>query len=261
MTRVTLSVAEELLHGNALLLPDVYDLFCFTAAELSHLLKERVDTSRLVTAEFILSHLTSTLQHHMQYSCKVKKFGTLLFRPGSDLSQPLTQALWKVRQLKQNATPSNQEKTGHQTVLKDLNARACAHVKSFLSQHKGDFKLTNTTISNLIASIDRDAVCTLTMSSAEKKGSCKTSTTTQHSKLMRRFFIFCSLMFCINDKCTIPLHTLLTSIIDGKGGSTTLIKIMNQLGACSSADTLFFFFFFSLNFWHWLGPEPDSCDS
>ena len=50
--------------------------------------------------------------------------------------------------------------------------------------------------------------------------------------------IYGAMMFCINDNYTIPLHTLLTSIIDGQGGSATLIKVLNQLGICSSLDTL-----------------------
>ena len=46
------------------------------------------------------------------------------------------------------------------------------------------------------------------------------------------------MMFCINENYTIPLHTMLTSIIDGQGGSATLIKVLNQLGVCASMDTL-----------------------
>ena len=37
---------------------------------------------------------------------------------------------------------------------------------------------------------------------------------------------------------TIQLHMLVTDVIEGQGGSATLIKILNQLGVCSSADTL-----------------------
>ena len=45
-------------------------------------------------------------------------------------------------------------------------------------------------------------------------------------------------MFCTNDRCYTPIHNLLTDIVDGLGGSTLLIKILNRLGICSSADTL-----------------------
>lgn len=46
------------------------------------------------------------------------------------------------------------------------------------------------------------------------------------------------MMFCIIEDYTIPLHTLITDVIDGQGGSAMLIKILNRLGVCASADTL-----------------------
>ena len=38
-----------------------------------------------------------TLQQHIQFSCKVKKYGTLLYRPNSDFKALLQQALWKLK--------------------------------------------------------------------------------------------------------------------------------------------------------------------
>ena len=35
-----------------------------------------------------------------------------------------------------------------------------------------------------------------------------------------------------------PMHTLLTDTIESQGGSALLIKILNRLGVCASADTL-----------------------
>ena len=35
-----------------------------------------------------------------------------------------------------------------------------------------------------------------------------------------------------------PLHTLITDLIDSQGGSSLLIKALNHLGVCSSADVL-----------------------
>ena len=45
-------------------------------------------------------------------------------------------------------------------------------------------------------------------------------------------------MFCTDDRCSVPMHTLLTDTIDSQGGSATLIQILNRLGVCASADTL-----------------------
>ena len=44
-------------------------------------------------------------------------------------------------------------------------------------------------------------------------------------------------MFSTDDKCSVPMHTLMTDLIESRG-SSVLIKILNRLGVCSSADTL-----------------------
>ena len=59
-----------------------------------------------------------------------------------------------------------------------------------------------------------------------------------HVKTVRRFFCLCALMFCTNDRCSMPLHNLITDLVDGLGGSVLLVKMLNRLGVCSSADTL-----------------------
>ena len=94
LNKVTIEVAEELLKRNALLLQDAHDRFCSIATACSQNLHrdtdEGISISKLCTPAFILSHLTAALQQHIQYSCTVKKFGTLLYRPGTDLVKLLT---------------------------------------------------------------------------------------------------------------------------------------------------------------------------
>ena len=65
-----------------------------------------------------------------------------------------------------------------------------------------------------------------------------TSSPAYHIKKVRRFFIACTMMFCINENYTIPIHILITDVIEGQWGSAMLIEILNRLGACASADTL-----------------------
>ena len=43
---------------------------------------------------------------------------------------------------------------------------------------------------------------------------------------------------CTDDRCSFPMHTLVTAVIDSQGGSSLLTKILNRLAVCSSADTL-----------------------
>ena len=57
-------------------------------------------------------------------------------------------------------------------------------------------------------------------------------------KKLRRFTCMCMLMYCMDDRCYLPLHCLITDLIDSCGGSTKLIRYLNRLGICSSLDTL-----------------------
>ena len=86
-----------------------------------------------------------------------------------------------------------------------------------------------------------EAICLLTQSISERKGLVKVidpSSTAHYTKKIHHFFLLSTLLHCINDKYTNPLHTYITDLIEGQGGSALLIKLMNQLGACSSSDTL-----------------------
>ena len=92
-------VAEALVRQEGLLLPDVYKLYTSgnnnPSCKHSFLPRNRnfleemnacaiVDTSsenkQVLTARWVLSNLTSSLQHHLSYVCKVRKYGTLLYR-------------------------------------------------------------------------------------------------------------------------------------------------------------------------------------
>ena len=54
---------------------------------------------------------------------------------------------------------------------------------------------------------------------------------------LRLFYILCILCFSTDSRCNIPLHTLLTNVVDTHGGTQDLIQILNRFGAISSGDT------------------------
>ena len=62
---------------------------------------------------------------------------------------------------------------------------------------------------------------------------------------MRLFFLYCPLLFCTDDRCSVPFHVLITDTVESQGGSLLLIKILNRLGICSSSDVLSRFIQFS----------------
>ena len=86
------------------------------------------------------------------------------------------------------------------------------------------------------------AITSLTRSISERRGTSRVSDTTtpiHHTKKVRRFYCLCVLMYCTDDRCYLPLHNLITDTVDSLGGSALLIRILNRLGVCSSADTLY----------------------
>ena len=81
----------------------------------------------------------------------------------------------------------------------------------------------------------------ITRSISERRGydvKANMHTSPYHIHKIRCLFCLCVLMFCTDDRCSIPLHTLVTDTIDRCSGSTELIRILNRLGVCASADTL-----------------------
>ena len=127
MNRVVSAVAGVLLNGNAVLLPDVHDWFCYFAGQQSHNLSD-ICVSKLGTSANIPNTLIGTLQHHITYTCSIKTYGTLIYRPDIDLTAALTRTLWRLRQTNLNpeksiSCDSVQENDGMKpiTVLEDLN--------------------------------------------------------------------------------------------------------------------------------------------
>ena len=239
MSVTTVYVGEALLRQEGLLLPDVHNSFI---QEINTHVS--TDREQCFTARWVLSNLKNSLQHHLNYVCKIRKCGTLLYRSNGDVLVALTNALYKIsRQKNVNSTDSNEEDgtcevhntESIQIALTDVNSAMHEQIQVLLrADAKYPYQMDiNTLISQINPTLWK-AICTITQSVSERRG----KGTTQHVKTVRRFFCLCALMFCINDRCHMPLHNLLTDMVDGLGGSTLLIKLLNRLGVCSSADTL-----------------------
>ena len=78
------------------------------------------------------------------YMCKIQKYGTLMYRPNTDLSSALTRALWQLRTIQEvpsetlsapSSLPENPQAKCTNVVLDDLNLRAHSMVKTLSSTH------------------------------------------------------------------------------------------------------------------------------
>ena len=58
-----------------------------------------------------------------------------------------------------------------------------------------------------------------------------------HVRKVSCMFCACVLLFTTNCQCSLPLHTLLTDVIETCGGSNRLVRFLNRIGVCASADT------------------------
>ena len=249
MTHITKLVGTELLSNSALLLPTIHGWFCNHLDTLIVSQQIKIDDTenvyQLVRARWILSNLTVNLHHHMSYTCTTRKFGTLIYRSNSDLAIPLAQALWKQR----NARPPDpknviNEKDVDTNTFHDFNACIHSQIQYWLSRDK-QTDPNSLNIDKWISETDTKLwamVCSLTKSKSEKRGTCSSlpnvNSPTAQTKNIRRFFILCLILFCTDDRCSYPMHILLSDIIDGQGGSVLLTKVMNRVGVCSSSDSL-----------------------
>ncbi len=252
MSKTLATVARVLLENKAMLLPSIHDMFTTYVREI--VATTGLQEPQAVTSRWILSDLTANLKHHIACSCKVRKYGTLVYRRNADLTPLLCETMWKLR----NATPRQGESTSagnDQASDKDLSAMdSCFdHLSHLIHSQINTFRTKDAESLFEYAEVDFDdlikqinpqlwnAICMLTRSISELRGTSQVnnpSSPAYHTKRIRCLFLLCTIMFCTDDRCSMPLHTLLTDTIDSQGGSAMLITLLNRLGVCASTDTL-----------------------
>ena len=126
---------------------------------------------------WLLSGLTANLQHHMTYTCKVRKYGTLIYRPNTDLIPSLQKAMWSLRQSQVSKVELNaqsetvlQDSTqrSSRAVLDDLNSQVHKEVRRILTKDgETSFQYDRIDIDTLIKEANPqlwEAICLLTRS-------------------------------------------------------------------------------------------------
>lgn len=210
-----------------------------------------------VTARWLLSNLIVCLQHHINYTSRVRKHGTLLYRRNGNLLTSISHLLYKSahencdNEVKACTgtwmckTQSHEPSPLH-TTLDDINSRLHQQVKRFLATDlNAPYPAEALDIKCLVSDIDPilwNFIRTITRSFSERSGrnvqTSQPDTLQHHVKQVHCLFCLCAIMFCIDNRCSIPFHTLITDTIESFGGSSQLIRVLNRIGVCSSADTL-----------------------
>ena len=247
-------VGEVLLKQEAMLLPAAHDVFAKLASKCIEFTGMMFcgSVKALATARHILSYLTIVLEHHLSYVCEVKRYGILLYSRDGNLFHALTCVLHKPQcSTGEQCTSSKEtlptdENQMRQSILEDLILAILHQARAYVNtdSHSPFNAFDRIDIDSLIAGTDKkvwSAIVILTQTASEHTHQDEDLEIDIHENNIRntrRFFCLCVLMFCANNQCHMPLHSLITDIEDGLGGSTYLIKILNRLGICSSVDTL-----------------------
>ena len=188
------------------------------------------------THRWLLSRLADSLQHHMSYTCRVKKHGIILFRAGRELDA-LSHALFMQKQAERKTEYTDEDSGKHSEVCTDINMRLKKLITKFNSE-SSEASQPYLNIDMMVKEIDPmiwETVCKLTHTTSDSKVS---QTPSAHIKKIRRLFIIMQMVFCMDNRCSMPFHVLIADLIDCFSGSTELIRILNHLGVCVSTDTL-----------------------
>ena len=239
---MAIHVGETLLKNNALLLPEVNELFHNRLQEV--LLQCNINPSSdsgsmMHTPAWLSSQLSSILEPHMAYQCSVKSCGTVLYRYGGDLFYALNVALGQVRNLTKKTADNLSAENNLSETCRSLNMKFHANIKRMIEKDASSpHRIEDVDIESFIKDLDPDiwkAICFLTqpLSSTAKKG----TDSSNHTRKIRRCFCVCILFFSTNSQCSFPMHTLIADAVETCSGSSRLQKLLNRLGVCASQDT------------------------
>ena len=141
--RMLLDVWTMLLDNRASLLPIICANFHRYAKQLAVAkgIEEPAEL-KLVTSRRILCEIKAKYQHHVAYTCKVQMYGTLVYRPTSDMHTILTEALWKIR-----TKGVDRDEVHHEPITSlpdsenlnicDMNSLIHAQIESYISGRSG----------------------------------------------------------------------------------------------------------------------------
>ncbi len=98
MAQASIHVAEILLQQEAILLPAVHTYFSARSTESMNAANLQFvgGVKEHVTTRWVLSNLVVSLGHHLSYACRIRKYGTLLYRTDGDILNSLTVSLHKL---------------------------------------------------------------------------------------------------------------------------------------------------------------------
>ena len=243
-----LFVAKNFQQGRALLLPHCVRVFLDNyppAKDSDDLHLELGDGTIKFSSRWLLHQLITYLQPYMNYKSVINKIGTLLYPHDSNLLKCLSLALHDSYtgglSLDNEEFPLPARQTNDVCVVREaadvLNYTVQEEIRKVKEQTKD---LTKFNVMESIENINPllwEFICLCTRSVRDRERSGHSSSDDKHTKTIRRYFLLCTMLFATNSSCDTTLHHLLADTVEVCGGSRELIRVLNRLGACVSADT------------------------
>ena len=86
MDKTLAYIENELLQPRAVLLPAAHSNFLQHHEQLQLRANICCDPGAPKTAMWVFGNIICTLKHHLEYSCKIRKYGTLMYRPNTNFT-------------------------------------------------------------------------------------------------------------------------------------------------------------------------------
>ena len=250
MLNATLAIAKSLLKIEAVLLSDAHDSLAHSLTELSQ--PSQNTNAVTVSKRALHKHLISSLQEHLECKTVEQSVGIILYRKGGDIMKSLSRVLANQRRMRltvnpttdTNSTPTTDSDNNMLHTVCDLvNDRVHNAIDKILQQDKNHpVDLSTINFEQEMANTDPTVwqmLRLLTRTREERKKPSKSLLQESPSTLRSQclFYIMCIMFFITDNRCNIPLHTLLTDVVYSHGGTTELVRVMNRVGMISSEDT------------------------
>ncbi len=249
-------LASAMKADEAMLLPALHRSFVLQVKHrvVQFPVSEPMPEQEIPGTRWLLARLHSCFGELLKVQCRHKRYGSLLLHRDCDLLKALSTALGQ-------SQPSHRENELHTDTLQvsgskpkaniteqqivsvasHLNERIHKQAKSLITRFDKSPDKYATFDLSIIQELDPvllGFIQQLTQSVRSRKrklfqGEDEITQTRQ----IRQLYTLCTVLFCTNSQCCMPLHYLLSEAILCHGGSQQLVKIFNRIGAAASLDT------------------------
>ena len=239
-------LGDVLLNRLAVLFPDVYRLKHFIKLEANTVGTTLTEPQNadIAPKKYFFAYISSFFGKHMVCQCKQRAHGVLLYRRGSDLSEVLLKTLKSLpnssTRLLGSDNPYEDDEKHLLTFCENINDRIHKQIRSTTSADaQTPYDISNFKLQSCIDSIDPllwKMIVLITRSVREKLRHIEIENIS-HQRKLQCLYTLCVILFNTNRTCSVPLHLLLTDLVEAQGGSSELVRLLNSVGAIASADT------------------------